>query len=86
MVDDANDGEITGIGLTASGFAGSRTADADHPITRHTTHRINGHLLGAAIEHNLKMLVLKIRDAIGGHQRFDDFANQHLSGPLPWRM
>ena len=86
MVNDANDGEITGIGLTAGGFAGSRTANADHPIARHTTDRINGHLLGAAIEHNLKMLVFKIRDAIGGHQWFDDFANQHLSGPLPWRM
>ena len=86
MVDDADDGQITGIGLATSGLAGSRTANADDPVTGYTTHRINRHFLGAAIEHDLQVLVLKITNAISGHQGFDNLANQHLSGPLLLRM
>ena len=66
MIDDPHDGEVTGIRLTASSFTGGGATDADHPVSWFRTDRINSHLLGAAVLHHLKMLVLEIRNAVGG--------------------
>lgn len=77
VVDDPHDCEVTGIRLAAGSFTGCRAADADHPVTRFRTHRIDGHLLGAAIQNHLEVLVLKIRDPVGGNERLDDLDDEH---------
>ena len=77
MVDDPNDGEITGIGLTPSSLTGSRTAYTDDPVARLGTDCVDSHFFGAAIKHNLKVLVFEIRDPVRRDQRLDDLDNQH---------
>jgi len=84
MVNDADDGQVAGIGLAASGLTGRRAADADDPIAWYTANRIYGNLLGTAIENNLKMFVLKIRNAIGRNERLNNFTDQHLNVLLRW--
>ena len=77
MVNDADDGEIAGIGLASCRLTGCRTADADHPVPRFGPNGVNGNLLGAPVLHNLKVLVLKIRNPVGGDKRLDDLDNEH---------
>ena len=77
VVNDPHDREVTGIRLAAGSFTGGRAADADHPVPRFCTHRIDGHLLGAAIQNHLKVLVLEIGDPVGGNERLDDLDDEH---------
>jgi hypothetical protein len=79
VVDDPHDRQIAGIRLASCGLACRRTAHADHPVARDGTHRVDGNFLGAAIKHHLQVFVLEISDAVGGNQRFENFADQHLS-------
>ena len=65
MVNDPDDREIAGIGLTSRCLTGSGAADADHPISGDGADGIDGNLLGTAIKHHLKVLVLEVRDAVG---------------------
>ena len=77
MINDPHNREIAGIRLAPGGFAGSRTADTDDPVTWFGAYSIHRHFLGAAVLHNLKMLVLEIRNPISGNQRLDDLDDQH---------
>jgi hypothetical protein len=77
VIDDPHDCEVTGIRLTTSRFTGGGATDADHPVSGFRTDRINSHLLGAAVLHHLKMLVLEIRNAVGGDERLDDLDDEH---------
>jgi len=65
VVNDPNDGEVTGIGLATGSLTGSRAGNADDPVSGLGTDGINSHFFGAAIEDDLKMFVLKIGDPIG---------------------
>jgi hypothetical protein len=82
VVNDANDREIAGIGLASGSLPGGGTTHADHPIAGDTTHGINGNFLGAAIEDHLQVFVLEIGNAVGGDQRLNHFADQHVSALL----
>ena len=77
MINDPHNREVTWVRLAAGGFTGGRAANADHPVTRLGTDRIDRHLLGAAIEHHLQMLVLEIGDPVGGDERLDDLDDEH---------
>jgi len=79
VINDSDDRQVTGIGLATGGFAGGRTAHADHPVAGYATDRIDSHLLGAAVEDDQQVLVFEIGNAIGGDQGFDDLADQHLN-------
>ena len=77
MIDDPDDGQVTGIRLAAGGLTGGRAADADDPVAWLGTDGIDSHFLGAAIEDNLKMLVLEIRNPIRGYKWLDDLDDEH---------
>lgn len=77
MIDDPNDGEITGIRLAPSCLTSGGAAHTDDPVTRLGTDCVDSHFLGAAIKNHLKMLVLEIRDPVRRDQRLDDLDNQH---------
>ena len=77
MVNDPNNGEIAWIRLTSCSFPSSRAADANHPITWLRANSINGNLLSAAVQNNLKVLVFEIRNAIGRNQWLDDLDDKH---------
>ena len=77
MVNDPDDREIAGIGLTASRLTCSRTAHTDAPVTGFGTDCVNSNFFGAAIEHNLQVLVLEIWDAIRRNQWLNDLDDEH---------
>ena len=77
MVNDPDDREIAGIGLTASRLTCSRTAHTDAPVTGFGTDCIDSNFFGAAVEHNLEVLVFKIGNPIGGHEGLDDLDDEH---------
>ena len=82
MVDDPHNGEIAGVGLASSRFTGRGTADTDHPVPRLGSDGIHSHLFGAAVKHHLEVLVLKVRNPVGGDERFDDLDDEHDSVSL----
>ena len=77
MVNDSHNREIAGVRLAPCSFAGSRTADADHPVAWFGAHSIHRNLLRTAVLHNLKMFVLEIRNPVSGNERLDDLDDQH---------
>ena len=77
MIDDPDNRQIAGIRLTSSRLSSSRTTHTNHPVAWLGTNSVNSDFFGAAIQDNLEVLVLEIRNAIGGNQWLNDLDDEH---------
>ena len=76
MVNDADDGQITGIRLAAGRLASRGTAHTDDPVTGFGANGIDSNLFGTAVLHHLQMLVFEIGNPVRGNERLQDLDDQ----------
>ena len=77
MINDPHNREIAGIRLTSSRFSSGGTTHTNHPVAWLGTNSVYSDFFGAAIKHNLQMLVLEIWNAIGRDQWLNDLDDEH---------